>query len=85
MYDGIKFKVKTSKGYMKEFIFTLGVKQGCNLTPSLANIFQNDMPLIFDEFWDPVELEGNAFNSLSWADDLVYILHIRKRAAKMPR
>ena len=50
MYDGIKFKVKTSKGYTKEFISTSGVKQGCNLSPSLANIFQNDMPLIFDKW-----------------------------------
>ena len=42
MYNGISFKIKILNGYTKKFISTSGVKQGCNLSPCLAKIFQND-------------------------------------------
>ena len=48
-----------------------GVKQGCNLSPTLSNLFQNDLHDLFDNTCDPVLLEEFEINSLSWADDLV--------------
>lgn len=49
------------------------MKQGCNLSPSLSNMFQNDLHDIFNTSCDPVELSGKVLNSLSWADDLVLL------------
>ncbi len=52
---------------------SIGMKQGCNLSPSLSNIYQNELHDLFISDCDPVELDGHRFNSLSWADDLVLI------------
>ena len=73
MYKGSHYSVKTDYGITSAFESMTGVKQGCALSPTLSNIFQNDLHDIFDHFCDPVELEQTYFNSLSWADDLVLI------------
>jgi hypothetical protein len=71
MYDTCEYCVKTSDGLSKTFRSDSGVKQGCNLSPTLANLFQNDLHDIFKNDCDPVSLDGLEFNSMSWADDLV--------------
>jgi hypothetical protein len=71
MYTNCHFSVKTRGGLSKPFLSTTGVKQGCNLSPTLANLFQNDLHDIFDNACSPVTLGDITFNSLSWADDLV--------------
>lgn len=53
------------------FESTTGVKQGCNLSPTLSNIFQNDMHQIFDERCSPVSVGQITCSSMSWADDLI--------------
>ena len=53
------------------FLSSSGVKQGCNLSPTLANLYQNDLHDIFDDSCGPVSMGNITFNSLSWADDLV--------------
>lgn len=70
-YTNPQFCVKTDYGLSKYFISQTGVKQGCVLSPLLSNIFQNDLHGIFDPSCDPVMLNSEKFNSLSWADDLV--------------
>ena len=73
MYTGDRCQVK-SNNILSSYIQTLsGVKQGCNLSPLLSNLFQNDLHKIFNESCDPVNLDGFSFNSLSWADDLVIV------------
>ncbi len=71
MYNLCDYCVKTNAGVTKSFASTCGVKQGCNLSPTLANIYQNDLHDLFDDKCTPVKLAGLEINSLSWGDDLV--------------
>ncbi len=72
-YKDCTAKIKTPLGLTRAFRTTAGVKQGCTLSPTLSNIFQNDLHDIFNPSSDPVELNELKFNSLSWADDLVLL------------
>ena len=73
MYQNAQFCVKTENGVTKSFLSTTGVKQGCNLSPLLSNLYQNDLRDIFDDTCDPVRLVNMHVNSLSWADDLILL------------
>ena len=73
MYSISNFAVKLPIGILPPFLSNTGLKQGCNLSPTLANLFQNDLHDIFDDSCSPVNLGNICFNSLSWADDLVLI------------
>ena len=70
-YTSNYYSVKTCKGTTDSF--STGMKQGCNLSPTLSNIYQIDLHSIFDHCCDPVSLDGHDFSSMSWADDLVLI------------
>ena len=73
MYNNIKLNVQSCDGkYISpSFISLLGVRQGDNLSPTLFNIFVNDLPRIFDDTCKPVSV-GNVFiNCMLYADDLV--------------
>ena len=65
--------ITKSGGITKQFSSTTGVKQGCNLSPCMSNLYQNDLHNIFDETCDPTCLGTLKINSLSWADDLVIV------------
>lgn len=71
MYNVTNYRVKTYSGLSKVFCGNIGVKQGCNLSPSLSNLYQNDLHNIFDKSCDPLEIGDQEINSLSWADDLI--------------
>ena len=73
MYTDCYYSIKTNSGITNNFGSATGVKQGCSLSPTLSNIFQNDLHDIFDQTCHPIELDETYFNSLSWADDLVLI------------
>ena len=51
----------------------LGVRQEDNLSPNLFKIFINDLPNIFSERDDQVELDGIRISSLLYADDLILL------------
>ena len=55
---------------MGTFAPKLGVRQGDNLSPNLFKISINDLPNIFSERDDQVELDGIRISSLLYADDL---------------
>ena len=71
MYNNVRACVKTSNGLTDFFSSTSGVKQGCHLSPSLFNIFVNDITDIFDLCCKPVSLGGSKVNCLLYADDLL--------------
>ncbi len=71
MYDNCIYKVKHKGTLSESIISSTGVKQGCNISPVLSNIYQYDLHDIFDDKCNPVSLKGRKINSLSWADDLL--------------
>ena len=81
MYANTGYRVRVSDHdhLSPRFIASLGVKQGCCLSPMLSNIFQNDLHDIFKTCnCDPVVLGDMNPNSLSLADDLMLISTTRK-------
>ena len=70
--EGVKFSVKTNRA-SKPFSSSIGVKQGCILSPLLFNLYTRDIPDIFNESCDPVALNGTILNCLMYADDLVLL------------
>jgi hypothetical protein len=72
MYHNSEYCIKMETGITDYIISNSGVLQGCNLSPTLSNIFQNDLHKIFEsENTDPINLADMPLNSLSWADDLL--------------
>ena len=51
----------------------LGVRKGDNLSPNLFKIFINDLPNIFSERDDQVELDGIRISSMLYADDHILL------------
>jgi len=74
MYSNIEYCVKNSNGLSAYFKSTCGVRQGCNLSPLLFNLYVNDLPTLLNSpLCDPVILKDTSINSLFWADDLVLL------------
>ncbi len=70
-YANSYYAVKSCGGIAPYFEANNGVKQGCNLSPAMSNLYQNDIHEIFDESCGPLTLNHSKINSMSWADDLV--------------
>ena len=74
MYSDLEYAVKLQvKGKLvitENFRANIGLKQGCPLSPTLANIFLCDIhqELLLQDMY----LERTMLNSISWADDLVF-------------
>ena len=73
MYKSVLFAVKCDNKLTNDFHTSVGVKQGCILSPMLFNIFLSDLPNIFDNTCDPVQLNNNDLHCLMYADDLILI------------
>ena len=71
MYSSVMFSVKCNTKITEPFSSTVGVKQGCVLSPIFFNIYLSDLPLIFDQSCDPVDFGTTTLNCLMYADDLV--------------
>ena len=56
---------------MPTFESLVGVRQGCNLSPTLFNVFVNDIPSMFDKTCHPVRLGRVDLNCLLYADNLI--------------
>ena len=74
LYDNTLSCVKLSRGLTNSFKSSVGVRQGCNLSPILFNIFINDLIKLFspsDHSCFPVKLKSVSLNCLLYADDLL--------------
>ena len=71
LYSDINYSVKANGQYSTSFKSTHGVKQGCNLSPLLFNLFINDIQDIFKNECNSVEINNWKFNHIAFADDLV--------------
>ena len=71
VYSNTGYCIRIGDYHSPLFHASNGLKQGCCLSPTLSNIFQNDLHDIFDASCDPLLISTTALNSLSWADDLV--------------
>ena len=73
MYKGNKMYIKIQGGLIAPFVTTMGVKQGCVLSPLLFNLFLNKLPDQYDETCDPVVVNDKLLNVLMYADDCVVL------------
>ena len=73
MYRNVYYCVKLPHGITPSFESTVGVKQGCVLSPILFNLFLSDLPDIFTHECDPVSLGNRFVSCLMFADDLVIL------------
>ena len=74
MYSKSKAGIKLTNGTTPIFETNIGVKQGCVISPTLFNIFLNDLPDIFNvNKSDPVKLSEKRLNCLMYADDIALI------------
>ena len=72
MCSELKAAVKLSNGLTPFLNSTVGLRQGCNLSPLPFNIFVNDIFNIFDDLkCCPVKLNNKPITSLMYADDLI--------------
>ena len=74
MYDKVKLSVRLQDGITDFFTSNVGLKQGCNLSPILFNLFINDINHIFDTtFCQPPTMYNLTLSNLLYADDLILI------------
>ena len=79
MYSKTKSSVQLQYRLTPAIPTTTGLKQGCNLSPILFNLFINDINDIFDEIsCQPAQLVDILVNnSLLYADDLILVSESR--------
>ena len=73
MYEKSSICLKLNGQLTHSFQTFKGVRQGCNLSPKLFNIFINDIPKICDNSCEPVSLGSVKLSCLMYADDLVLL------------
>ena len=79
MYDKLQICVRLQNGLTYPFRSKVGLKQGCNLSPILFNIFINDFVQGLSELQtDAPSLENLKIGCLLYADDLVLISESEK-------
>ena len=63
--------VKLGQSRSAFFDLSIGVRQGCILSPLLFNLFISDLAKKFDAMPSKVQVGNISINSLFWADDLI--------------
>ena len=74
MYEKTKLSVHLPSGITEFFPSNVGLKQGCNMSPILFNLFVSNINEIFDVcFCQLVSLGNIKLSNLLYADDLILI------------
>lgn len=73
MYRNASVQIRTQHGLSHPIHPNVGVKQGCVLSPSLFNLYINDLPDLFNAQDDPARIYDKDLNCLLYADDLILI------------
>ena len=73
MYKNHQVFVRVADGLLQPITTTIGLKQGCGISPLLFNLFINKLPAVYDQTCDPVQLGGESLSCLLWADDLMIV------------
>ena len=74
MYSNLEAQVNMNGMLGPSFNITIGTRQGCNLSPSLFNLFIDDLPSILQKGnCDPVCLNTININALMYADDTLLL------------
>ena len=74
MYDNLNLSVKLTNGITPFFRSEMGVRQGCNLSPMLFNLFINDLiEHLQGGMTEAVKINGYSCNCLMYADDLLLL------------
>ena len=75
MYSNTMYSCKFNNSYSEPFLANTGVKQGDSLSPTLFNVFVDDIDSCFidNSNTDPVTLGQYKLNHLLYADDLALI------------
>ena len=69
----IFYRVKINGGLTDSISSSVGVKQGCVLSPIFFNLYISDLIAVFDKLCDPVDLNGVDLSCLCYADDLILL------------
>ncbi len=79
MYSNNTSQVKLAGKLTPSFLCDTGVRQGDSLSPTLFNIYVDDIPaLLANDICDPVNLDGTMISALFYADDLVVVSRSEK-------
>ena len=74
MYNDLYLSVKLTAGTTPFFNSDVGVRQGCNLSPMLFNLFINDLvEYLQSDITETVRLNEYSCNCLMYADDLLLL------------
>ena len=73
IYEQVKYCVKVN-GYKTDwFDVSVGLKQGCLLSPMLFNLFIDDLAKVLEQSGNGVLVDGIKISCLFYADDLILI------------
>jgi len=73
LYSGITSAVGVNSYTTKLFKVTQSLRQGCVLSPTLFNLFINELPANLKIPTEGVKLDNMSFHSLLYADDLAIL------------